>query len=127
MSRRLSFTEKRRARLGLKVDRLDQLETRNTITEPISLLGLSLSALRGLAQIGLMDPNDASNALSGLARPGQATGQGRRPASQAGAAPSNFIPIVIGPQIKHPAPAGGGGGGVPSNASSRLRRPPHGP
>ena len=34
--RRLSFTERRRRRLAKKVDRLDRLETRNTITEPIS-------------------------------------------------------------------------------------------
>ncbi len=49
-SRRLSFTEKRRASLAKSVAHLDKLETRNTITEPISVLGLSLSAFRGLAQ-----------------------------------------------------------------------------
>ena len=38
MSRlRLSFTERRRARLALKVDVLDLLEEKTTITEPISL------------------------------------------------------------------------------------------
>ena len=53
--RRLSFTEKRRARLAKNVAQLDKLETRNTITEPISVLGLSVSAFRGLAQLGLVD------------------------------------------------------------------------
>ena len=76
-SRRLSFTEKRRAKLARSVAQLDKLETRNTITEPISVLGLSLTAFRGLAQIGLMDPNAMSNGLSGLVPPEQATGQGR--------------------------------------------------
>jgi len=104
-SRRLSCTEKRRARrnrLAMKVDRLDRLETRNTITEPISILGLSLSAFQGLARIGLMDPN----AMRGIAPPVQATNQAGHPA---GAAPTNFIPIVIGLPTHHPATAGGGG------------------
>jgi hypothetical protein len=39
--RRRSFTERRRARLTMKWDRLDKLESKNTITEPISLLRLS--------------------------------------------------------------------------------------
>jgi hypothetical protein len=34
--RRLSFTEKRRARLAMKWDRLEKLEQKNSITEPIS-------------------------------------------------------------------------------------------
>ncbi|MFI5459013.1 MAG: hypothetical protein ACHRXM_26590 [Isosphaerales bacterium] len=102
-SRRLNFeTKKRRARLAMKVDRLDRLETRNTITEPISILGLSVPVFQGLARIGLMDPN----AMRGLAPPVQVTNQARRPA---GAAPSNFIPIVIGAPTHHPATAGGGG------------------
>ena len=43
---RLSFGERRRRILARKVDQLDRLETRNTITEPISVLGLSLTSLR---------------------------------------------------------------------------------
>ena len=40
MSRRKqSFTEKRRARLAMKWDRLEKLETKSTITEPISVAG----------------------------------------------------------------------------------------
>jgi len=104
-SRRLSFTEKRRARLRLQVDRLDRLETRNTITEPISVLGLSLSTYSGAARLGLMD----INALSGFTPPLQAANQAQRPASHAATAPTNFIPIVIGPPTHHRATAGGGG------------------
>ena len=118
MSRRLSFTEKRRAGLAKKVAHLDRLETRNTITEPISVLGLSLSAFRGLAQIGLMDPNEARNLLSGRAPAGQARREGRRPAGHAAAAPTNFVPIEIGAPIHQRATAGGGGA---SEQDGRVR------
>ena len=43
---RFSFTEYRRRRLAKKVDRLDRLESRTTITEPMSFTGLA-SALSG--------------------------------------------------------------------------------
>jgi hypothetical protein len=65
MSRRKSFTEHRRARSALKVDRLDRLQTRNTITEPVSVTGLSVTALRGLALIGVMGTDDALSAATG--------------------------------------------------------------
>ena len=52
---RLSFTERRRRKLALKVEVFNRrLETRNTITEPISVLGLATGAFRGLAQLGIM-------------------------------------------------------------------------
>ena len=50
---RLSFTERRRARLAKQVNRLDRLETRNTITEPISLTALSLGLAPALMALGL--------------------------------------------------------------------------
>ena len=117
-SRRPSHTEKRRARLRVKVDMVDsRLEIRNTITEPISVLGLSLSAYRGVALMGLVDPRAMSNALSGPVRPDQPTGQGVHPVSQAGVPPSNFIPIEIGSAIGQPAPAEGGGAAMQDGAS----------
>ncbi len=67
MSRK-SFTERRRARLRMQVDRLDRLETRNTITEPVSVTGLSVTALRGLALIGVMGSDDARSAAAGAAQ-----------------------------------------------------------
>ena len=82
----LSFTERRRRRLAKKVDQIDRLESRTTITEPISLTGLSISALRGLVQLGIMHPNGGSNALSRLGRSSTA-------GVQVGRAPAN--PIVI--------------------------------
>ena len=51
----LSFTERRRRRLALKVDRLDLLglEKRSTVT-PFSAFSLAAGAFQGLAQVGLM-------------------------------------------------------------------------
>jgi len=39
---RLSFTDRRRAHLARKFVRLDQMEPRSLITDPISLAGLSM-------------------------------------------------------------------------------------
>ena len=73
----LSFTEARRRRLAKKVDRLDRLESRTTITEPISFTGMALSAMGNLVRLGFMYP-DTGNALRSLARAkeaGKAAGQ----------------------------------------------------
>src|SRR5437763_7080774 len=99
---RLSFTERRRRKLALKVASLDQLETRNTITEPISVLGLSVSAFRGLALLGIAQVNGGGNALGGRARPdrgvqGQAAGS-RQARSPPLASPRNFLPFPLVPQ-----------------------------
>ena len=66
--RRLSFTERRRARLALKFGRLDRLETRNTMTEPISATAISTGMLRSLAQFGIMQADGGNSALLGLAQ-----------------------------------------------------------
>src|SRR5271166_3196176 len=104
MSRhRPSFTEKRRRRLALRTAHLDRLETRNTITEPISVTGLSLSAFRGLAQIGIVQPADLSNSLAGLAQAAKLAMQGQARARQAPAPSSNVLPLAIGFQAKRPS------------------------
>ena len=112
MSRRrhmLSFTERRRASLAKKVAQLDQLETRNTITEPISVVALSVSAFTGLARLGIMSPNAMSNELNGPAGLGEAANrQGR--AAPAARAPTNFLPLAIGLPAERPSGAAGGGG-----------------
>ena len=71
------FTDRRRRQLAKKVDRLERLETRNTITEPISVTGLALSAITGASRLGLIPAFGASNALSGLK-----VARGRREASR---------------------------------------------
>ena len=92
---RLSFTERRRRRLAKKVDQLDRLESRTTITEPISFTGLAISSLRSLVQLGIMNPYGASNALSGLRRPAAETVQDTR-------MPRN--PVVIHRNLLKPLP-----------------------
>src|SRR4051812_26306331 len=53
MSRhRLSFTQRRRVRLALKFGRLDPLEERKTITEPISVSGLAFNLPLAWLQAG---------------------------------------------------------------------------
>src|SRR5262249_10831485 len=53
----------------MKFDLLDRLESKTTITEPISVTGLSISALRGMIQLGIMHPNGGSaDALRTLLR-----------------------------------------------------------
>jgi RHS repeat-associated protein len=113
---RLSFTERRRRRLAKKAN-LDRLETRNTITEPISITGLLIPAISGLVRLGIMHPNGGSNARSGMMRP---TGVAR----QSGSAGGN--PIVIHRDLLKPIPelqpqraagAGGGSIGVPATSA----------
>ncbi len=116
---RLSFTERRRRRLAKKVDRLDRLETKNTITEPISISGLAMTAMRGAAQLGFILPNQASNALSGLVRPTDVAKGAGGPASK---------PIVRNllkplPDIE-PGRHTGGAGGSSSAESGTAKSAP---
>jgi hypothetical protein len=59
---RLSWTEKRRRRLARQVDRLDKLEPRSLIVEPINITLLA-QALRGAVQIGFIDAFGGSSDL----------------------------------------------------------------
>jgi hypothetical protein len=106
MSRRPSYTEKRRARLAMKWDRLQQLEPKNTITEPISVFALSTSALRGLAQIGIMEADGGNGGLLVAARLAWQARHGPTPIQKAPSAPHDSIPIGLdlAPQV----PAAGG-------------------
>ncbi len=101
MSRyRLSFSEKRRARLAKKVDRLDRLEPRIPVTEPISFTAMSLGALRGLAQLGIMDAQGGGNRLKAhgpvdgrTAAHGAASAQGQ---IQFPALTADILPFAVG-------------------------------
>ncbi len=120
MSRRrhmLSFTERRRASLAKKVVQLERLETRNTITEPISVLGLSLSALRELVRLGIVGVNGLSNERNGPMGLNQAINQTHPPAPVRGTA-TNVLPVAIG------SPAAGGGAAATSEAVERLTKNP---
>ncbi len=100
----LSFTERRRASLAKKVDQLDRLETRNTITEPISVLALSVSSLRGLVQLGFVGLNGLSNERNGPMGQRQAPSQ-QQPQSPVRVVPTNFLPIAIGSHRRAPRAA----------------------
>ncbi len=119
MSHHISFTEKRRARLRKAVDRIERLEPRTTITEPISITGLSVSALRGLAQLGVMQVHGGSDALDRLAAARRAAQErGVKTAAVQNPAPgqtSAYLPIVVGLQTNQDS-AGW------SKGSSRPRR-----
>jgi YD repeat-containing protein len=99
---RISFTERRRRRLALKFDTLLSLETRNTITEPISPAALTISALRSLAQLGLVQIHGGSDALEALQTMSEAARLQRSKATPIPilAAPrtTTFLPIAAGSQ-----------------------------
>jgi len=111
MNRRhlLSFTERRRASLAKKVDRLDRLETRNTMTEPISVTALSVSALRSLVQLGIMSVGGGNHAVSQAVREASQRTAGLASSSGAGKKPFHGLSIPIGMASPKAAPGGGGG------------------
>ena len=110
MSRRkLSFTEKRRDRLAMKWDQIEKLETKSTITEPISVLGLSVSAFRGLAQLGIMQADGGNSGLLTLARLSQQANQAPVRAQKAPAMPNSDLPIGLAEMPVTGTGAGGGG------------------
>ena len=116
MSRpRLSFTERRRARraqLAMKFGRLDQLEARTTMTEPISVTALALSSLSGLARLGIMQADGGNGGLLALT---QAAHQARQGLSQSGSAtaiPYRPATVPIGLPTAPAASAVVGGGSV---------------
>ncbi len=113
------FVDKRRRALSIKPGQLQhlRLETKNTITEPISITSLAVSALRGAAQLGFILPNQASNALSGLMRPADVASQAGRPAKN---------PIIVNRDLLKPIPGleavrGGGGGSSPAAPATAKR------
>ena len=120
--RRLSFTERRRRMLAMKWDRLDRLETRNTITEPISVSGLAISTFRGLALLGT--PYAASNALSGLRRPedvGTRAGGATRNSFEFRGNLLKPLPDLEFP--RHASPGGGSSGACAGNGDPGEEHP----
>ena len=111
----LSFTERRRRRLALKVDRLDRLEKRSTVT-PFSAFSLAAGAFQGLAQVGLMQ--GSGNAQGGPVLPGAETQRaGTQPqasGSQARGHSSDLLPIRVVPASNR---GGGGAKAAPDTAA----------
>ena len=113
MSRRkLSFTERRRARLAMKWDRLERLESKQTITEPISVAGLSISAFRGLAQLGIMQADGGNGALLAQARATQQARQTQIRTPHSAPVPNNALSLALSLPTNSAASAAAGGGSV---------------
>jgi RHS repeat-associated protein len=91
----LSFTEARRRRLAKKVDRLDRLESRTTITEPISFTGMAISAISGMVHFGFMYP-DVGNALRSLARTKEAAKLAGQASPKPYVIPANLLKSIDG-------------------------------
>ena len=88
-----NFTERRRAKLGLKVNVLELLESRSTVTEPISIVGLSAGMIKGLAFL-----NPLLGSASGFVaqRPKTAHTSGpRRYAVAGGINPREPLPFAV--------------------------------
>ena len=124
MSRRQNFTEKRRARLRKAVNRVERLEPRNTITEPISVTALSLSALHGLGQFGIVQVHGGGDALERLAAASQAARQRgekvaatQTPARDRGVA---YVPVSIGKQPTGGSAAESAGWSQPTRRKAPL-------
>ena len=117
MRRPEGFTSRRRRYLAKKVDRLDRLENRTTMTEPISAIGLLMGSLRWLDQLGIVDKRMLGNPVSGLAPLDQVSAPGQAQAQKPPPVPDSADSIMAGYQPDRSAQAGGGGGGsVPTAA-----------
>jgi RHS repeat-associated protein len=106
MGRHIGFCEKRRAQLARRFAP-DQLERRNTITEPISVSGLAIPALSALVRLGMIQAGSLSGGPGLVARPDQTAAGGQHRGGSAGSIPTNFLPITVDYRPAH-APAGGG-------------------
>ncbi len=118
---RLSFTERRRRMLAKKIDRLDRLEARTTITEPISFTGLSISALRGLVQLGLMSVYGGSNAPSPFIRAKEIEKQAGRAAPKPYAIPTKLLRSIDALALSRHAGGGAGSAAAASTAGSSAQ------
>ena len=90
--------------MAKRVDRLDTLEPRTTITEPISLTALSLGIAPALVALGI-PRGDGTVAVVPGAVPGQ-VGFGKnlaRAPSRAPNGPDDVLPLTIVPKPVSPA------------------------
>jgi len=111
---RLSFTERRRASMRMQFVRLEEIEKRAMITEPISVAALSLGLPLGLEAILGLARTHKTSLPGAAARPGQrvdtAPRQGGGTAPGASAKSAAFLDFTIAPRPQN----GGGGSGSSS-------------
>ena len=123
MSRhRISFTEKRRRKLARKSS-LERLELRNTMTEPISVAALSVSAMRGLAQMGIMSADGGNGAALRIAQAAQQAKEAQGQARRTLAAPQRDSIAIASASLSR-RPAGGSGGAAAVPLASGMRATP---
>ena len=111
---RLSFTERRRRRLALKVDRLDRLEKRSTVT-PFSAFSLAARSFPGLGT-GRADGQRQRPGWAGVpgAETQRAGTQPQASGSQARGNSSDLLPIRVVPASNR-----GGGGATAGSGHAR--------
>ena len=119
---RLSFTERRRRTLAKKSDRLDQLEPRTTMTEPISFTGLSITAISSVVRLGIVTPFETSNAPNPL-------GRAKAIAKQTGQTASNSLAVTRTllkplPDVFIAADTGSNAGAAGSAVATGVREAP---
>jgi RHS repeat-associated protein len=119
-----SFTERRRARLRKAVERVEKLEGRNTITEPISITALSLGITRTLGDLGLVQVHGGADALERLAAAQHAA---QKPTDHAHATQvlepnpaHSFVPIAVS---RHQDAASAGGSAGQSSPAATASDP----
>jgi hypothetical protein len=105
-----SFTERRRRKLALKVDSLDLLEVRNTITEPISIYGLSAGLVAGLS---FLNPNRPDRFDVGGLRRDDSSRAGRHVATRTAVGPTNLLAFTV-----HPSAAAAYGSSLPTGVKA---------
>ena len=118
----LSFTEYRRRRLAKKVDRLDRLESRTTITEPLSFTGMAISALTGLVRAGFYYPDAGSDALRRLAYARDAANRAARLGTNPIVVHRELLRSIDAIALNHHT--GGGSSASAPNAASSASAPP---
>ena len=108
-------------RLALKANP-DRLEAKHTITEPINVMALATGALRGLAQIGIMQTDSIGRAMGAVAPPSATSLSRPSPNLQALDAGASSVPITA-PVQDPPSGAGGSAPVEDPTANSGLPRP----
>jgi hypothetical protein len=111
-----------RSRLAMKWDRLDKLESKSTITEPISLLGLATGSLRGMVQLSLVQADGGNGGLLAMAQVARQAQQGLTPVAKAPPAAGNPVPMGI--VVPETGSSGSGGGGMAVQDRSLVALPP---
>jgi hypothetical protein len=116
---RLSFIERRRRLPARRVDLLEILEFHNTITEPISESGVSMSAMRAAAQLGLSEVHRRGNVLErqvAASRAARRAGLSASTGPGADAAGGTYlVPITVGRAPERAVAEAGGVAGLPSS------------